>query len=71
MENISPFCTCGNLSCPLHPTRHGKGCAPCISKNLRRREVPNCFFHQIAHAEDREGDSYEDFAALVLQNKAP
>ncbi|MGI6118588.1 MAG: DUF6485 family protein [Bilifractor sp.] len=34
MHNLSGFCTCQNLDCPLHPTRHDKGCTPCISKNL-------------------------------------
>ena len=62
----SPFCTCGNLNCPLHPTKHDQGCAPCIQKNLRLREVPNCFFNLLDHSEGRSGDSLEDFAKLVL-----
>lgn len=66
MENISPFCTCKNLDCPLHPTKHKKGCAPCISKNLRLKEIPSCFFNLLDHTEARAGDSYEDFAKLVL-----
>ncbi len=39
MGNISSFCTCKNTDCPLHPTKHDQGCAPCISKNLRLKEV--------------------------------
>ena len=66
MENISPFCTCKNLDCPLHPTKHKKDCALCISKNLRLKEIPRCFFNLLDHAEARAGDSYEDFAKLVL-----
>lgn len=66
MNNLSKFCTCKNLECPLHPTKHDKGCAPCISKNLRLHEIPGCFFNLIENAELRSGDSFEDFAKLVL-----
>lgn len=66
METLGGFCSCTNLTCPLHPTNHNKGCAPCISKNLKRKELPNCFFNLIPHAEDRAGDTFQDFAALVL-----
>lgn len=69
MENISRFCTCKNLNCPLHPTKHDKGCAPCISKNLNQREIPNCFFDLIENTEDRKGDSFEDFADIISSNK--
>lgn len=70
MASSSPLCTCGNLSCPLHPTRHDQGCTPCINKNLRLREIPNCFFNQVPHAQARSGDSYGDFARLVLAAEA-
>lgn len=63
------FCTCGNLACPLHPTRHEKGCTPCIRKNLRLGEIPNCFFKLVENSESRMGDSFEDFAHLVLKTK--
>lgn len=66
MENISKFCTCKNLDCPLHPTKHDKGCAPCISKKLRLKEVPNCFFNLIENAEKRSGDTFEDFSKMVI-----
>ena len=66
MNNLSKFCTCKNFECPLHPTKHEKGCAPCISKNLRLHEIPNCIFNLIENAELRNGDSFEDFAKLVL-----
>lgn len=69
MENISKFCTCTNLNCPLHPTKHNKGCAPCISKNLNKKEIPNCFFNLIENAEDRKGDSLEDFAEIINSNR--
>lgn len=43
--NLSDFCTCKNLAYLLHPAKHDKGCAPCIQKNLKLHEIPNCFFH--------------------------
>ena len=67
MKNLSKFCTCTSLDCPLHPTHHESGCAPCIADNLKDREIPSCFFHLVD--EDYRGDShtytFEDFAALV------
>lgn len=51
--NLSPFCTCNNTDCPLHPTRHNKGCAPCIAKNLKLQEIPNCFFQKVEGNETR------------------
>lgn len=69
MENISPFCTCQNRNCPLHPTKHNKGCAPCIRKNLRLKEVPNCFFNLAGHAGTRAGDSFEDFAKWMIRSE--
>ena len=68
MNNISKFCTCKNMDCPLHPTKHDKGCAPCISKNLRLKEIPNCFFNMIENAEKLTGDSFTDFASLFFEN---
>lgn len=66
--NISNFCTCKNTDCPLHPSKHDKGCTPCIIKNLNKREIPNCFFQLVNNHELRAGDSFKDFAALVLHN---
>lgn len=67
MKNLSQFCTCTDLACPLHPTNHDKGCAPCVSKNLKQGEIPSCFFKKAAP--DRKGDTYffEDFARAVLE----
>lgn len=69
MNNISSFCTCKNTDCPLHPTKHDKGCTPCISKNLRLKEIPNCFFNLIENAERRTGDTFEDFSKLIFQKE--
>ena len=65
MEHLSPFCTCEHISCKLHPANHEKGCAPCIEKNLRLKEMPNCFFNLLEGAKTRTGDSFDDFANLV------
>ncbi len=67
MNNLSKFCTCKNLSCPLHPTNHEKGCAPCISKHLKLREIPSCFFSLLPDSEEKKGDTFKDFAELVLR----
>ena len=40
---MKDFCTCANKTRPLHPSRHVQGCFPCIEKNLRLRNSPNCF----------------------------
>lgn len=69
MANLSKFCTCRNLECPLHPSKHDRGCAPCISKNLKLREIPNCFFDLIEDSENRESDSLEDFAKLIMKEQ--
>ena len=66
MNCAVPFCTCGNLDCPHHPSNHDKGCTPCIEKNLRTGEMPNCFFHKVEGTVKRAGDTMEDFARLVL-----
>ncbi|WP_373131557.1 DUF6485 family protein [Clostridium sp. M62/1] len=39
---------------PLHPSRHEKGCAPCIAKNLKLRKIPNCFLQREENSESRE-----------------
>lgn len=70
MGNLSNFCTCTNLACPLHPTKHDKGCAPCISKNLNLKELPNCIFNTVDGSEKRRGDTYTDFAKLIMGVKS-
>ena len=67
MGNLSKFCTCRDTKCPLHPTNHDKGCSPCISKNLRLREVPNCYFNLIGDTQGRDSYYIEDFARAVLE----
>ncbi|MGN0135845.1 DUF6485 family protein [Anaerotignum sp.] len=67
MNNLSQFCTCQNLACPMHPTKHDKGCAPCIAKNLKLKEIPTCFFNLADPDHTRPDDSFQDFANLFLK----
>lgn len=70
MSQTNETCTCQNFSCTLHPRNHNKGCTPCINKNLRLREIPNCFFNLIPNADKRDGDTFHSFAELVVKNDA-
>ena len=70
MAELSRFCTCPHTACPLHPVNHGQGCAPCVAKNLKLREIPNCFFQLIDANGVRTGDSFLDFAELVMRGSA-
>lgn len=69
MKQAGEFCTCVNLKCPLHPQNHDRGCAPCIQKNLKLKEIPNCFFNLVENSESRTGVHFDDFAKLVLANE--
>ena len=69
MKNLSPFCTCTDYACPMHPTNHEKGCAPCIAKNLALREIPSCFFNTLGASGERGTFFYEDFAEAVLRGR--
>ena len=69
MANLSPFCTCDNTACPLHPEKHGRGCAPCIAKNLKLGELPSCFFKKVPQSKNRSGNTFADFAKAVQNTK--
>lgn len=69
MKNLSSFCTCTDLKCPLHPANHDKGCAPCVAKNLNAGEIPSCFFKKINSSEKPKGYTVECFADWVKENK--
>lgn len=66
MNDLSPFCTCTDLKCPLHPTNHDRGCAPCIAKNLKDNEIPSCFFKKAAPGYKPDSYFFEDFADAVM-----
>ena len=68
MSDLSPFCTCTDLGCPMHPTNHDKGCAPCIAKNLKDREIPSCFFNKVGSVKEHDTYFFEDFAKAVLKS---
>ena len=69
MNNLSPFCTCTDYNCPVHPTNHNKGCAPCIAKNLKQNEIPSCFFQKLNLEQKPDSYFFEDFAKAVLRDK--
>ena len=68
MGVMSEFCSCTNLVCPLHPTKHDNGCTPCIQKNIKLKEIPNCFFNLVEGSASRPGDTFTDFAKVVLDS---
>ena len=54
-----------------HPANHGQGCDLCIQKELRKGEIPSCFFNLVI----RPGETVEDctmaaFARRVLEREA-
>lgn len=65
MENEKHFCTCTNLTCKLHPSTHSYGCDPCIQKNLKLNELPNCMFklvnEDISKVRDYSAEGFVDF----------
>ena len=65
MKEARDFCTCTDTACPFHPSRHNQGCTLCIQKNLKQKEIPSCFFHDIDCEKPTPGWHYSDFAALV------
>ena len=63
------FCTCTNSACRCHPSNHDKGCTLCIEKELRKQEIPACFFNLIAPGESIQDCSLEAFARRVLHSE--
>ena len=66
MSSTGSFCTCTDTKCPLHPTNHNKGCAPCVAKNLSQREIPSCFFKLVETEHKGSNYGFEEFAKAVL-----
>lgn len=69
MANLAPFCTCSATNCPNHPTNHDQGCTLCIIKNLKRGEIPGCFFNQVDASYPGPDYYYADFARLVAEKQ--
>ena len=65
MKDAKEFCTCTDYQCPCHPVNHDRGCSLCIQKNLKQKEIPSCFFHDIACEKPPPDWHYQDFARLV------
>lgn len=63
--NAIELCTCENYKYPLHPRNQKQGCTPCIEKNLKMKEIPNCYFKIVDHNNKRCGDTFEDFAKII------
>ena len=59
---MTGICTCKDTKCPLHPDNHDKGCTPCIRKNLKLGEIPNCFFDLVT--DDQDG---RDCSEILIQ----
>nr|WP_325296956.1 DUF6485 family protein [uncultured Dysosmobacter sp.] len=65
------FCPCKNTACRCHPSNHGQGCTPCMEKELRKREIPSCFWDFVIEpGESVEDCSMEAFARRLLEKRA-
>ncbi len=62
--SASKFCTYINLDCPYHPTKHDKGCTPCIAANLKTNDIPRCFFEKLGRT--GHDTSFQAFAEIIL-----
>lgn len=63
------FCTCEDTNCPLHPSNHDKGCNLCIAKNLKKGEIPTCFFKKInPDISEIKNFTIEDFVNFYLKH---
>lgn len=63
------FCTCEDTNCPLHPSNHDKGCNLCIAKNLKKGEIPTCFFKKInSDISQIKNFTIEDFVNFYLKH---
>ena len=69
MRDAKEYCTCTDTRCPCHPVNHNRGCDLCIQKNLRQKEIPSCFFHDIDCEKPTPEWHYADFADLVEKAK--
>lgn len=66
------FCTCPTTKCPHHPENHTEGCDRCIQKNLKKKEMPTCFFQAV----DEDFSSVKEFSIkgfveFYLQRQEP
>lgn len=71
MNNWKSYCTCTDLDCPCHPSRHDQGCTPCVRKNQRQGEIPSCFFKLVEDRQKPDAYFFENFADWVKKHKKP
>lgn len=71
MNNWKSYCTCTDLDCPCHPSRHDQGCTPCVRKNQRQGEIPSCFFKLVEDRQKPDAYFFENFADWVKEHKKP
>ena len=65
--NKAHFCTCSYLDCEHHPIKNDGSCNPCIEKNLKRLEIPSCFFNKIGEKGSCESEyTFRKFAEEVI-----
>lgn len=69
MNNWKSYCTCTDLDCPCHPSRHDQGCTPCVRKNQRQGEIPSCFFKLVEDRQKPDAYFFENFADWVKEHK--
>lgn len=64
------FCSCDKTSCKFHPANHDKGCDLCIEKNLKRGEIPTCFFQAVnKDISSVKNFTMQGFVEFYLNNK--
>lgn len=68
MNNWQSYCTCTDLDCPCHPSRHELGCTPCVRKNQRQGEIPSCFFKLVEDRQKPDAYFFENFADWVKEH---
>ena len=68
------FCTCDDVACPHNPNnpanlKLGRGCDPCIRKNLALGEIPSCFFNKVGDLADWDDFSMQGFARFLANHE--
>ena len=70
MTSNKHFCNCKDTDCKFNPCNHDLGCTPCIRKNLKKGEIPSCFFN-LVNDDLSEVDEFtiESFVKFYMKNK--
>lgn len=70
MREAKDYCTCTDYQCLCHPRNHDQGCNLCIQKNLKQKEIPSCFFHDI-NCEKPTTDGITEILRNWLKKRKP